>query len=76
MAKHQVSVGIGKFASPKYVIVIQDLPKNRAGKIMRRLLRKIWCGEEDQLGDITTLINPDSIDSIIQAVKPIRDLSG
>ncbi|KXT05933.1 hypothetical protein AC578_296 [Pseudocercospora eumusae] len=52
IAKAQVSTSIGKFAAPKHVVVVQDLPKNRAGKIMRRLLRKIWCGEEEQLGDI------------------------
>ena len=68
IAKDQVSVSIGKFASPKHVIVVQDLPKNRAGKIMRRLLRKIWCGEGDQLGDITTLVNPHAIPAIIAAV--------
>lgn len=76
MAKYQVSLSIGKFASPKYCVVVLDLPKNRAGKIMRRLLRKIWCGEEDQLGDITTLVNPGCIEAIIHAVKPVRELSG
>lgn len=69
IAKLQVSDSIGKFASPKHVVVVQDLPKNRAGKIMRRLLRKIWCGEEDQLGDISTLVNPPAIPAIISAVK-------
>jgi acetyl-CoA synthetase len=69
IAKDQVSFSIGKFASPKHVVVVQDLPKNRAGKIMRRLLRKIWCGEEDQLGDITTLVDPSVIGAIIQTVK-------
>ncbi|PIA94817.1 Acetyl-coenzyme A synthetase [Cercospora beticola] len=72
IAKEQVSTSIGKFASPKHVVVVQDLPKNRAGKIMRRLLRKIWCGEEDQLGDITTLVNPAAIPAIISAVNPGR----
>ncbi|PPJ52700.1 hypothetical protein CBER1_11116 [Cercospora berteroae] len=72
IAKEQVSTSIGKFASPKHVVVVQDLPKNRAGKIMRRLLRKIWCGEEYQLGDITTLVNPAAIPAIISAVNPGR----
>lgn len=35
--------------------MVPDLPKTRSGKIMRRILRKILAGEEDQLGDISTV---------------------
>lgn len=59
---------IGPFAAPKSVIVVDDLPKTRSGKIMRRVLRKISCHEADQLGDMSTLANPESVDSIIGAV--------
>jgi acetyl-CoA synthetase len=48
---------IGKFARPKRVIWAGDLPKTRSGKIMRRLLRDIAEGRE--LGDVTTLRDPD-----------------
>lgn len=51
----QVRKSIGPFAAPKAVYIITDLPKTRSGKIMRRILRKILAGEEDQLGDITTV---------------------
>lgn len=51
----QVRKSIGPFAAPKQVYVVPDLPKTRSGKIMRRILRKILAGEEDQLGDITTV---------------------
>ena len=51
----QVRKSIGPFAAPKAVYVVPDLPKTRSGKIMRRILRKILAGEEDQLGDITTV---------------------
>lgn len=51
----QVRRSIGPFAAPKAVFVVPDLPKTRSGKIMRRILRKILAGEEDQLGDITTV---------------------
>lgn len=51
----QVRKSIGPFAAPKVVYVVPDLPKTRSGKIMRRILRKILAGEEDQLGDITTV---------------------
>jgi acetyl-CoA synthetase len=55
----QVRRSIGPFAAPKAVHVVPDLPKTRSGKIMRRILRKILAGEEDQLGDITTVSYPN-----------------
>jgi hypothetical protein len=57
----QVRKSIGPFAAPKAVYVVDDLPKTRSGKIMRRILRKILSGEEDSLGDISTVswLNPD-----------------
>lgn len=58
---------IGPFAAPKSVIIVQDLPKTRSGKIMRRILRKVSSNEADQLGDITTLANPGSVAGIIDA---------
>lgn len=51
----QVRKSIGPFAAPKAIFVVPDLPKTRSGKIMRRILRKILAGEEDQLGDISTV---------------------
>ncbi|CAK7198998.1 acetyl-coenzyme A synthetase 2 [Sporothrix eucalyptigena] len=61
----QVRKSIGPFAAPKAVFIVPDLPKTRSGKIMRRILRKILAGEEDQLGDITTLSDPSVVDKII-----------
>lgn len=58
---------IGPFAAPKSVIIVQDLPKTRSGKIMRRILRKISSLEADQLGDISTLANPQSVAGIIDS---------
>lgn len=51
----QVRKSIGPFAAPKAVFVVEDLPKTRSGKIMRRILRKILSGEEDSLGDTSTV---------------------
>jgi acetyl-CoA synthetase len=51
----QVRKSIGPFAAPKAVFAVEDLPKTRSGKIMRRILRKILSGEEDSLGDISTV---------------------
>lgn len=64
----QVRKSIGPFAAPKAVYVVNDLPKTRSGKIMRRILRKILSGEEDQLGDTSTLSDPSVVDSIIKTV--------
>jgi len=58
---------IGPIALPKAVFLVEDLPKTRSGKIMRRILRKLWLGEE--LGDLSTLSNPESVEKIKQAIK-------
>lgn len=65
----QVRRSIGPFASPKKVYIVDDLPKTRSGKIMRRILRKIVSGESDQLGDVSTLSDPSVVDNLIETVK-------
>lgn len=57
---------IGPIAKPDLIQFVEGLPKTRSGKIMRRILRKIAAGEGDKLGDITTLLNPDVVDSVIE----------
>lgn len=64
----QVRKSIGPFAAPKAVFIVEDLPKTRSGKIMRRILRKILSGEEDSLGDTSTLSDPSVVDKIIEIV--------
>lgn len=68
----QVRKSIGPFAAPKQIIPVEDLPKTRSGKIMRRILRKILSGEEDSLGDTSTLSDPSVVDKITDAVKALR----
>jgi acetyl-CoA synthetase len=75
----QVRKSIGPFAAPKAVFVVEDLPKTRSGKIMRRILRKILSGEEDSLGDISTvrqshvLCVESSVTNVyFPAVRPLR----
>lgn len=76
----QVRKSIGPFAAPKQVYVVPDLPKTRSGKIMRRILRKILAGEEDQLGDITTVSLATIIPSFFSFGCPcafcVRDVCG
>ncbi|KAI7855293.1 acyl-activating enzyme [Circinella umbellata] len=64
----QVRKMIGPFAGPKRVHIINDHPKTRSGKIMRRILRKIVNGEQDQLGDISTLADPTVVEALILKV--------
>jgi len=68
----QVRKSIGPFATPKAIYIVDDLPKTRSGKIMRRILRKIVSGEEGQLGNISTLADPSVVEGIIQRVKDIK----
>uniref|UniRef100_A0A8H7ND87 Acetyl-coenzyme A synthetase n=1 Tax=Bionectria ochroleuca TaxID=29856 RepID=A0A8H7ND87_BIOOC len=68
----QVRRSIGPFAAPKAVYIVPDMPKTRSGKIMRRVLRKILAGEEDQLGDITTLSDPTIVERIIASVHAAK----
>ncbi|MGH2955088.1 MAG: acetate--CoA ligase [Solirubrobacterales bacterium] len=65
--RDHVARRIGKLARPKRVIWAYDLPKTRSGKIMRRLLRDI--GEGRELGDVTTLRDPDVVETLDEVVK-------
>src|SRR4051794_3507489 len=65
--REHVAKRIGKLARPKRVIWADDLPKTRSGKIMRRLLRDIAEGRE--LGDVTTLRDPDVMKQLEGKVK-------
>ncbi len=56
---------IGPIATPDLIQWAPSLPKTRSGKIMRRILRKIAANEHDQLGDISTLADPDVVKNLI-----------
>jgi len=55
--KSHVAKGIGAIARPKQILVVNELPKTRSGKIMRRLLRDV--AENRAVGDSTTLADPN-----------------
>lgn len=65
----QVREHIGAFATPDVIVFAPGLPKTRSGKIMRRILRKIAHGEEDSLGDVSTLAEPDVVPVLIANMK-------
>ncbi|WP_439583977.1 acetate--CoA ligase [Dyadobacter bucti] len=59
-----VSRIIGPIAKPDKVQFVTGLPKTRSGKIMRRILRKISEGDVNNLGDISTLLDPTVVEDI------------
>ena len=62
--REEVAKTIGPIAKPDRILIVSGLPKTRSGKIMRRILRKLAAGEYDQLGDISTLLNPEVVEEI------------
>ena len=60
---------IGPIAKLDKIQFTEGLPKTRSGKIMRRILRKIANNETSNLGDISTLLNPEVVQSIINKSK-------
>jgi len=56
---------IGPIAKADEIMIVSGLPKTRSGKIMRRLLRKAAEKDYDNLGDISTLLNPEIVDEIV-----------
>jgi len=57
-----VTDGLGTAFRPQRIVFVPDLPKTRSMKIMRRVLRAIWCGEP--AGDLSALTNPGCLDGI------------
>ncbi|MBU4534997.1 MAG: acetate--CoA ligase [Euryarchaeota archaeon] len=57
---------IGPIASPSYIGFVDDLPKTRSGKIMRRVIKAKVKSED--VGDISTLANPEAVDALDRAI--------
>ena len=58
---------IGPIATPDLIQFSPGLPKTRSGKIMRRILRKIANSDTENLGDVTTLADPNIVDELIRS---------
>ena len=69
--KEQVRHVIGPIATPDEILLVPGLPKTRSGKIMRRILRRIAAGEYHDMGNVTTLAEPDIVDTLIEAHKEL-----
>ncbi len=57
-----VVAGLGGAFRPADVVFVPDLPRTRNMKVMRRVIRAAWLGEEP--GDLSTLVNPESLQAI------------
>jgi acetyl-CoA synthetase len=66
----QIEKDIGKIAKPKNVWVVADMPKTRSGKIMRRVIASI--SNFTDVGDVSTLANPDIVDDIREQVQSAK----
>ncbi|MBM3712367.1 MAG: AMP-binding protein, partial [Actinobacteria bacterium] len=62
---------ISPIATPDIIQFTDVLPKTRSGKIMRRILRAIACGEIEKIGDTTTLADPSIVDSLIKGRREV-----
>ena len=61
---HLIADNIGPIAKLDKIQFVSGLPKTRSGKIMRRILRKIAENEVNNLGDTSTLLNPEVVEHI------------
>ncbi len=63
--KQWVRKTLGPIAVPDFIHFTPALPKTRSGKIMRRILRKIAEGDTSNLGDTSTLLNPEIVNELV-----------
>lgn len=61
----QITEQIGPIAKLDKIQFVSGLPKTRSGKIMRRILRKIASKDTSNLGDISTLLNPEVVKEVM-----------
>ena len=64
-----VTKEIGPIAKPDKIQFVTGLPKTRSGKIMRRILRKVAEGNTSNLGDTSTLLDPNVVEEIINGAQ-------
>jgi acetyl-CoA synthetase len=69
-----IETEIGKIARPKNVWIVPDMPKTRSGKIMRRVIAAV--SNFTDVGDVTTLANPEIVDGIRRQVQAAKAAKG
>ena len=56
---------MGKPLAPKAILFVSDLPKTRNAKVMRRMIRSAYLGQDP--GDTSSLVNPEAVEEIRRA---------
>jgi len=69
-----IETDIGKIARPKNIWIVPDMPKTRSGKIMRRVIASV--SNFTDVGDITTLANPEIVEQIREEVQSAKRAKG
>jgi acetyl-CoA synthetase len=72
--REAIETDIGKIARPKSIWIVPDMPKTRSGKIMRRVIAA--TSNFSDVGDITTLANPEVVEKIRQQVQSAKHARG
>jgi acetyl-CoA synthetase len=67
--RQQARDAIGPIAIPRNVQFVAGLPKTRSGKVMRRILRQVARGDTSDLGDTTTLSQPEVVEEIVRGAE-------
>ncbi|MDR1234227.1 MAG: AMP-binding protein [Holosporales bacterium] len=63
---------ISPITKPDVISIVNDLPKTRSGKIMRRILRKLASGDFQNFEDMTTISNPECINEIVNVITIVN----
>jgi len=63
--REMVVAEMGKPLAPKSILFVSDLPKTRNAKVMRRMIRSAYLGQEP--GDTSSLVNPQAVEEIRKA---------
>lgn len=69
--KLSVQNNLGSYARPEHIVFVPQVPKNRSGKVLRRILRCIF--ENKEHGNTETLVNPSSIEEVTEAVRQYKE---
>jgi len=69
--RNHVTKEIGAIAKPRQILIVNELPKTRSGKIMRRLLKDV--AEDRTVGDATTLADPQVMKRIAEGLQSAKD---
>ncbi|MDR0640512.1 MAG: acetate--CoA ligase [Holosporales bacterium] len=63
---------ISPITKPDVISIVNDLPKTRSGKIMRRILRRLAAGDFKNFEDMTTISNPECINEIVHVITAVN----